>query len=127
MKAHLLIAFVTFSICAHAQKFTISGNLTDQASGENLIGASIYNVLSGQGTTSNTYGFYSITLPQDSVHLRISYVGYATQELKFFLKRDTALSIGLSAGSTLQEVVISGTKEDRIQESTRMGTIDIPI
>ena len=123
----LLLALVALSFCAHAQKFTISGNLADQASGENLIGASIYNALSGQGTTTNTYGFYSITLPRDSVHLRISYVGYATQDLKFFLQHDTTIAIRLSAGSTLQEVVIRGTKEDRIQESTRMGTIDVPI
>lgn len=127
MKALFLLALATFPFCAHAQKFTISGTLTDQASGENLIGASLYNVKSGQGTTSNTYGFYSITLPRDSVHLRISYVGYATQDLKFFLQRDTTIAIKLLAGSTLQEVVVTGSREDRIQESTRMGTIDVPI
>ena len=127
MKPLLLLALTTFSICAQAQRFTISGTLTDHASGENLIGGSIYNVKSGQGTTTNTYGFYSITLENDSVHLRISYVGYASLDLKFLLSRDTTLAIGLTAGSTLQEVVVRGTKEDRIQESTRMGTIDVPI
>jgi outer membrane receptor for ferrienterochelin and colicin len=127
MKTTLLLAFVVLSICTHAQKFTISGSMKDQATGESLIGATLYDVKSGQGTITNTYGFYSITLPEDSVHLRVSYVGYSTQHIKFFLKRDTTLAIRFSAGATLQEVVIIGSKEERIQESTRMGTVDVPV
>lgn len=112
---------------ANAQKFTISGSVKDAGSGENLIGATVYNIRSLQGTTSNTYGFYSMTLPQDSVHLRISYVGYESQILSFLLTRDTTINIGLINGSTLKEIVISGTAEDQVQETTRMSTIDVPI
>src|SRR5690606_14678296 len=84
-------------------------------------------VPSQQGTTTNHYGFYSITLPQDSVVLRFSYVGYESRVITFFLSKDTTINIPLVSGSTLAEVVISATAEDQIQETTRMGTIDIPL
>lgn len=112
---------------AQAQKYTISGSIKDAGSGENLIGAYIYNSRSLQGTTTNNYGFYSITLPQDSVHLRISYVGYEKQIVRFFLASDTTINFTLASGNTLKEIVIAGTAEDQIQETTRMGTIDVPL
>ena len=58
-----------------AQKFTITGYLSDAETGEMLIGANVYDFKSESGTVSNTYGFYSITLPSDSVYLTFSYVG----------------------------------------------------
>jgi hypothetical protein len=115
------------SSLVQAQKYTISGSIKDAASGESLIGAYIYNIPSHHGTTANNYGFYSITLPQDSVHLRISYVGYEKQIASFRLSKDTTINFALTSGNTLKEVVISGTVEDQIQETTRMGTIDVPV
>src|SRR5690349_5998361 len=121
----LVLFFITFY--ANAQKFTINGSIKDQNSGENLIGATLYNIKTGHGTTTNTYGFYSLTQPGDSVYLRVSFVGYETQFLKFLLRRDTTLNIGLSEGTTLQEVIVTGANEDKIQESSRMSTIDVPV
>lgn len=115
------------SSLAHAQKYTISGSVKDVASGESLIAASVYNVRSRQGTTANAYGFYSITLTKDSVELRTSYVGYEQQMVRFFLSKDTTINFSLKGGSMLKEVTISGTAEDQIQETTRMGTIDVPL
>lgn len=122
--------FVFFSMCffiAHAQKFTVNGYIKDQASGENLIGASVYNVRTMQGTAANTYGFYSLTLSADSAHLRVSYVGYEAKLIKFFLSKDTVINIELQNASHLNEVVLVAGREEQIQESSRMGTIDVPI
>ncbi|MFZ6009196.1 MAG: TonB-dependent receptor [Bacteroidota bacterium] len=127
MKTLYFVLFWLAAMCACAQKFTISGTIRDKASGESLIGASIYNPLSLQGTTTNAYGFYSLTLPKDSVHLRISYVGYRTLTLKFKLERDTVMDLHLNGEAVLQEVVVTATTEDQIQESSRMGTIDVPV
>lgn len=127
MKAIYLILSLLVYHHSVAQKFTISGTIKDRESGENLIGASLYNLKSQQGTTSNNYGFFSLTQAKDSVRLRVSYVGFETSVFKFFLNRDTVINITLSSGTTLKEVVISGTTEDRIQETTRMGTIDVPL
>jgi outer membrane receptor for ferrienterochelin and colicin len=127
MKAVYLLLSVLAFHQTFSQKFTISGTIKDQNSGENLIGTSIYNLKTQQGTTANTYGFFSLTQAKDSAFLRISYVGYEPVLLKFYLSKDTILNVGLSSGTTLKEIVISGTSEDRIQETTRMSTIDVPI
>ncbi len=61
-------------------KVTMSGYVRDATSGEDLIGANVWNPRTTRGTVSNEYGFYSITLPaRDTAHLRASYVGYAPQ------------------------------------------------
>jgi len=106
------------------KKHTISGYLRDAASGENLIGANVYTVPMISGTFTNTYGHYGLTLPSDSVTLICSYIGYESRKIKFFLDKDTILNVTLSS-QTLQEVVI--TDEDRIQDITRMSTIEIPV
>ena len=85
--------FLLFMLCPLAmfgQRHTISGYATDNSTGEKLINANVYNAKTLQGTITNTYGFYSITLPADSVWLTVSYVGYTPIVHKFFLKADTA-------------------------------------
>ena len=41
-----------------AARHTISGTVTDVSSGETLIGATIFDSISGKGTTTNAYGFF---------------------------------------------------------------------
>src|SRR4051812_16036562 len=97
----LFVQLTTFTTL-YAQKHTISGTVKDVASGESLIGASIFNIKNTQGTTTNAFGFYSITLSGDSVSLRFSYVGYQTSTTNFFLKKDTIINLEL-ASAVLQE------------------------
>jgi outer membrane receptor for ferrienterochelin and colicin len=122
----ILFLILFMPLIASAQKHTISGVVKDLASGESLIGASIFDLKSGHGTTTNAFGFYSLTLPEDSVLLRFSYVGYQASILKMYLNRDAIINHELN-GSVLQEVVIEGNVDEAIQNTTRMGTIDIPI
>lgn len=110
-----------------AQKHTISGYISDAQSGERLIGASVFDAKSKQGTVSNTYGFYSLTLPADSVVLNFSYVGYGTEEARFLLQTDHELNIQLENAVLLEEVEIVGERAERITQSSRMSTIEVPI
>ncbi|MCD6202225.1 MAG: carboxypeptidase-like regulatory domain-containing protein [Bacteroidales bacterium] len=75
-------------------KYTISGYISDFASGEKLIGANVLDMKGTSGTVSNVYGFYSITLSAGEVDLLFSYVGYGRQEHKFVLKRDAECGYG---------------------------------
>lgn len=111
----------------YAQNATISGVIKDQLTGESLIAAGILNLQTSQGSTTNNYGFYSFTQSIDSVRLRVSYVGYEPKFVKFRLSKDTILNVDLVPGTTLKEVVIDGNNENQIHESSRMGTIDVPI
>ena len=112
---------------AQAQtRYTISGYLRDGSSGEALIGANVLDRARGQGTAANTYGFYSITLPQGPVVLRYSFVGFQPQELTLSLQADTVINVNLSLAGELDEVVITGNAE-AIEQTTQMSTIDVPI
>lgn len=72
-----IVAFVTK---AEAQNITLSGYIKDNDTKESLIGANVYSVDSKKGTSTNEYGFYSLTLPKkDTLNLVISYIGYVMQ------------------------------------------------
>ena len=92
------------------RKFTISGYVTDGTSSETLIGTNIIESHQNQGTTTNPYGFYSITLPEGETELRFSYLGYATEAHHFTLSQDTLLNIRMQGNTQLQEVVIVSDK-----------------
>ena len=61
---------------AQAQQYTVSGYITDAAAEETMIGATLYDHASGNGTVTNAYGYYSLTLPRGTVELTASYVGH---------------------------------------------------
>lgn len=103
--------------------YTISGFIRDSLSSESLIGASVYDVGSGKGTASNSYGFYSLTLPAGPVTLRASYVGFHTLDTSFDLQKDTVLPATLSAWSALKEVVVEGLPPASEITSSRTGVI----
>lgn len=123
MKVWLLLILPVFSF---AQKHTINGFIKDSESGESLISATIFNVNSKSGATTNTHGFYSLTQNQDSVLLVYSYVGYQPQSLRFLLKRDTTISITL-VPVLLNEVIVEGTRTEPIHEITQMSSVSIPV
>lgn len=120
-----LLLFLPF--CAGAQKYTIHGVIRDKASGESLIAAGVYDRNSLAGANTNSYGFYSLTLPAGKVRLRYFYLGYEDVLLEFELNRDTTLDLRLSAGVQLQEVEITAGREESIERTTRMSTVDLPV
>jgi len=110
------------------QKYTISGYIQDAESGEKLISANAYERNSESGTVSNIYGFYSITLPTDSIVLTFSYIGYQSVEMRLLLDKDITINVNLEAELSLKEIeVVAEKSEERIEESSRMSTVDIPI
>lgn len=106
------------------RRSTVSGYIRDARTGENLIGASVYVMPGQQGTLSNSYGFFSVTLPDDSVELVISYIGYNTEVMRFRLSGDTILSANLM-GQVLDEVVI--TAKEELPDITQMSSIDLSV
>ena len=66
-------------------KYTISGYITDVNNGESIVGANIYCKELNLGVTSNTYGFYSLTLPVGIYDISYSFIGYETENKIFNL------------------------------------------
>ncbi|MBK9993085.1 MAG: TonB-dependent receptor plug domain-containing protein [Saprospiraceae bacterium] len=108
-------------------RHTIHGTITDTNSSEQLISAIVFDQKSNEGTSSNNFGFYSISLPRGEVKLKCQYVGYEPKIISLFLTKDTLINIQLVSGLNLKEVQIISSKEEQIDRSTRMSTIDVPI
>jgi hypothetical protein len=90
--------------------YTLSGYVSDSETGERLIGASVRVLNSVKpGAFSNEFGFFSLTLPEGSYRLRVSYVGCEDQFLPVQLQRNTQLHLKLVASETLPEITVSAT------------------
>jgi hypothetical protein len=122
--------FIFISIQSLAQQqITISGFVREKGSRELLPGVNIYIAESTFGTVTNTYGFYSLTIPAaDSVSVSYSFVGYQRQDLSIAGRASTQLSVELSAVNQLDEVTISAMRQDdKVSESVQMSKIEVPI
>ena len=102
--------------------------MQEEKSGENLIGVSIYDKISKKGTTSNQYGFYSITLEKGTYKIVYSFIGLNTITKNLILDKNIRLNISLSEKSILaDEVVISSERQDKNIESSDMGQAKLKV
>lgn len=125
----MILAIRSFaSVIPDKDKFTVSGHVADEATGEELIGASVYLGSLKAGTITNVYGFYSITLPKGTYEISFSYLGYNTAVRKVNLDKNIRLDISLSLTSEiLKEVQITGERKNLNIEKVEMSTIELPI
>ncbi|MEM7659053.1 MAG: carboxypeptidase-like regulatory domain-containing protein [Bacteroidota bacterium] len=92
------------------QKWTISGYVVSEEGQEALTGVSVVDSLSGKGTYTNAYGFFSLTLTAGSVALRAGFTSYASQTRTFVLQKDTSIQFSLFPLS-LSAVVITAESQ----------------
>ena len=123
-----LLLYWADSLCQHASQpkyRTINGTIQDAANGEYLVGALVSAPEKGIGTSSNLYGFYSLTLPEGKQTLRFSLLGYETQELTIDLTQDLRIDRSMSSQAIQAgEVTIQGDKENNTR-STDIGKIGL--
>ncbi|MFY0686706.1 MAG: TonB-dependent receptor [Cyclobacteriaceae bacterium] len=124
MKRILTYLLLLGPLLGVSQSKTISGYINDDETGESLIGATIIDIATGKGAITNTYGFFSLTSISSPLNLRISYVGYTTQEVTVG-NNETTITINLIPGGLLEEVVISA--EEELAIAPQMSKIDLPV
>lgn len=124
----LFVTFILVSTLSFAQgKVTLSGYMRDAGSGESLIAATVYIKELGIGANTNTYGFYSISMPPGSYTAIYSYVGYSTVEKTIALDKDVTYNAELTSTSKLKEVEVLAVRKDENIKSTEMGTISMSV
>ena len=111
MTRSLLCLCLCFSVaCACAQ--TLSGRVTDEATGEVLPYASIYLQQNGTGATTNAEGRYELRLKTGTNTLVFQYLGYQTQVIEVSSGRGT-MDVQLRAEALdLKEVEVLSGGED---------------
>ena len=110
-----------------AQRYTISGHISDKSSSETLISATVFDTQSAKGVATNSWGYYSLTLPEGEVSLEISYIGYRLQKQEFYLRGDTIMNILLDLDNMLDEVTVIANRSETGVRGSQMSTVEVPI
>ena len=118
--AVLILISASFSLA----QTSVSGKVTDGASGESIAGVNIIVKGTVLGTISNTSGEFNLNAKDNPpLTLVFSFIGYATQEINITDANTSNLDIQLLEQTLLgQEVVVSAS---RIEESILQSPVTI--
>ena len=110
-----------------AQSVVVSGYVSDASNGEVLVGTNLYEIYLQKGTTTNQYGFFSLTVPSDSAVIRFSYQGYETLTLTFRSPLEELQRIEMQP--TVVEfdslLVIEGHEYEGLHQQVQMSRVKI--
>ncbi|WP_020532435.1 TonB-dependent receptor [Flexithrix dorotheae] len=110
------------------KKYILNGKITDSSTGEELIGVNIWVKSLNSGASSNSYGFYSLPLPEGVYELQISYLGFKVFQKKVGLNRNQRLDFALEPYETqLEEITVTGKThfENRNVEKLQMSSFSL--
>jgi len=128
LKPLFLLLFTSISLAVNAQKkVTLSGYVKDQETGEALINANIFVQELSLAVQTNTYGFYSLTVPQGSYTIIYNYAGYDNVMEQMQLIESRTFNAQMKNIAVNQEVEVRAKKEDDNVQSTDMGTLSLSV
>ena len=128
MKIRIAAVLLLISSSIWAQNRTLSGYVRDAATGEDLIGVNIWSPELKVGTSTNSFGFYSFTLPQGEHVIQLTYLGYENQNFEIDLTKNVSINFKLKpAENVLNEVTVTAAESSQIQEQIQMSKMEVPI
>lgn len=103
---------ILFSNTTYSQNYTLSGTISEASSNETLIGVTVAIQELGTGAVTNEYGFYSISVPQGSYEIQVSYIGFQgiTQTIDLFDNQKMDFQL-IEEAELLDEVVVTENVE----------------
>lgn len=123
-----LISLSGFSKSDPPKYATISGFVRDAKNGETLTGAVIYPKENPSvGISSNSYGYFSLTLVTGNYTLIVQFLGYKTKEVPLVLTGNVQLNFDMEEESiALKEVQITGEKNNvNVVQSELISKINV--
>ena len=128
LKHSIILLILSFSFGVFAQEATLSGYIKDIDSGETLIGASVFIPSLSAGTTSNEYGFYSITVPSGTYQIEFSYIGFDTKTEEINLTTNLTKDVEMGEDvAQLAEIVVTSESEDKNVSGTEISVNKLDI
>ncbi|MEN9743220.1 MAG: hypothetical protein RLZZ65_1025 [Bacteroidota bacterium] len=126
MNRFFLSLFFLLSLSALAQKkASLSGYITDGRSGEALSNARVFIKELKTGTTANSYGFYSLTLPIGTYNLEFRADGFETQLVNVELQETQTKNIELQmAVQETKDIRVTSKRSDNVT-STKLGQMEL--
>ena len=111
------------------QKHTLSGTVTDASNGEKLLGVNLLIKGIQMGTSTNEYGFYSLTLPEGEYTLQVEFLGFKTIEEPLLLKGNQHRNYKLQEeGIALDGIEIKAQRTPKADIRTpQTSVVSVPI
>jgi hypothetical protein len=105
---YLKLILIFFFLTNYSQEnFTLNGYVLDENSNESIIGANIIVPSINVGTITNTYGFFSITVPKGNYEVQISSLGYKNISTEINIIKNINTTFFLSENiENLEEVIV---------------------
>jgi len=101
-----MIPMLCLSFIAQAQKIELTGKVTDQATGQPLVGASII-VTSNTGVSTKENGAFTLSVSKDTKSFTVSFVGYIPQSVNITNAKVYTIAL-VPDVNTQNEVVVIG-------------------
>jgi len=127
---HISIYFlILLSLPGYAvaeNKVTVSGYIRDASNGEALIGANILIKGTNIGAATNSYGFYSFSLPAGKYTIIVSYIGYQSISQNMDFRESQTLNVELQVSAVrLEKVIVTAEREDENIQGIEMSVIKL--
>jgi len=116
-----LIFIISVFVDAFGQQFSLHGTVSDAINGETLIGVNIRVDQQALGVSTNSYGYYVLSLAKGEYRIKISAVGYQTQTKVIKLGQNTKLDIQMERQKQLDSVEIQAFSMDDHIKNPQMG------
>ena len=136
---YAVLSLLFVSSVIFAQKYTISGKVTDDANGEKLVGANVFIKGTTIGAATKADGMYKITVDKGQYTVVCSYIGFEKQEvnvnvtnnveLNFAMKEhEFSLNVTVLADRAKErETPVAFTNVSKKQMEYQLGSRDIPL
>ncbi|MEI7503343.1 MAG: TonB-dependent receptor, partial [Paludibacter sp.] len=111
----LLVALVTTSSLI-AQNLSLKGVVVDQKTGETLIGATVVQKGTSNGSITNYDGAFSLSIPMGAT-LAVTYMGYIAQDVVIVDEKPLRIQL-VSNAKLLDEVVVVGYGTQKVKDMT---------
>lgn len=120
----LLLLLLTCSVTVWAQTSSVTGRISDEK-GELLIGVSVQEKGTTNGTITDMNGQYTLKLSSGNPILVISYIGYKPQEVKVAKQRVVDVVLAEDVSSLDEVVVVGYGNQRKVSVVGAQSTMDV--
>lgn len=99
--------------------------MRDAGTGESIVAGSVFVKEADQGGQTNTYGFYSVSVPAGKYTVIFSFVGYKAITKEMDLSTSITFNAELESTTQMKEVSVTTQRKDENVKNADMGTVTL--
>lgn len=113
----LLLLTVTGAYCQ-----SITGRVTEESSGEPIVGVAVYVPSAGKATVTDIDGNYTLNIAKGTYEVNYSYIGYEAQEHRITVEGKTTKNVSLkTSAQEIDEVIVVSENWNEKLKKPEMG------